>query len=137
MSGYICPDCKMFDIDLFTDESGEKKHRCKFCNWQGDPLPRIGLPLPQERAYRREQNTMKRQRKDNKLFFLRIYVKDPDTIIDDDDIWISLMEKLEIDTLDDPAYDPPYFFIKAKKRPSDRVIIYIKEIPGVLNITIY
>ena len=54
-----------------------------------------------------------------------------------DDLWIDLMQKLEINHLDDPAHEPPYFFIKAKKKPSDEIIKYIKKIPSVIDITIY
>jgi len=130
MSGPICPDCGMF-------ESNEKGTKCSFCNWKGDPLPRRSLALPELRAHGREQRRMRKLRSDNKLFFLRIYVKDPDTIIDDDNVWMKLMEKLEINTLDDPAHEPPYFFIKVKKKPTDEILDYIRDIPGVLKITIY
>ncbi len=134
MSDLICPDCKMFAIDSFTDKNGQKKHMCPFCNWQGEPLPRKTLSLPQLRSYRDEQRKMKIQKGKNKLFFLRTYVKSPDTIIANDDVWMDLMKKLEINHLDNPE---PYFFIKLKKQPSDEILNYIKAIPGVLSITIY
>ncbi len=67
MSGPICPDCNMFDIESFTDDKGRRKYRCTFCNWEGDPLPRKGLSIFQLKSYGREQKKMKMQRKENKL----------------------------------------------------------------------
>jgi len=135
MSGPICPDCKMFDITSFT-EKGKKKYRCTFCNWEGDPLPRIGLSVHQLRTYRKEQKKDIEQRKKGKLFFIRVYVEKAGDIMDVESVWMWLMETLKLEHLDDPGHEPPYFFFKVKEKPTEKIINHIKGFKGVISVRV-
>jgi hypothetical protein len=137
MSGPVCPDCSMFDIGSFTDDKGNKKNRCNFCKWEGDPLPRKQLYSEQMRSYAEEQRSMKKQRENGELFFVRIFVDDPEAIEDDLDLIEDLMDLLEIDTLDGPFHDPPYYFNIVRERPSDSTIQKIKTLKGIVDITVF
>jgi hypothetical protein len=137
MSGPICPDCGMFDIDPFVDVGGTKKNRCTFCGWEGEPLPRKILYTKQMRSYRDEHRMMKKQRDEGMLFFIRIYVDDPEKAEDDPDLYDDLLDLLDIDTLDGPYHDPPYFFIKTEKKISERTIKKIMRSPRIVNISIF
>ncbi len=136
MSGPICPDCEMFDIEEFKDDKGKKKNRCTFCKWEGDPLPRKQLNSEQIRSYAKEQRSMKKLREEGKLFFIRTYVDDPEAIEDDLDLLEDLMDLLDIDTLDGPFHEPPYYFNMVQGKPSDITIREIKALTGIVDITV-
>ena len=51
---------------------------------------------------------MEKKRKQGKLFFVRVYVDNPDVAIDNPDFDMDLMEILDIDTLDDVSNDEIY-----------------------------
>lgn len=137
MSGSICPDCGMFDIDSYKDENEKEMNRCTFCGWKGDPLPRKMLSSQQLRSYRDEHRIMKERRDKGRLFFMRIYIDDLEKAEDDPDLYDDIMELLGIDTLDEPDRDPPYFFIKTKKETPVRILNKIKSSPRIKNISIY
>lgn len=136
MSGPICPDCIMFDIEPYTDDSGNRRNRCTFCGWQGDALPRKSLSQEQLRSYGVEQRRMREQRDEGKLFFVRIFVESEDVLEEELDLCESLMEHLDLETLNGPYHDPPYFFNKVQKRPSKRILKRIMALPGVVDITV-
>jgi len=72
-----------------------------------------------------------------KLFFIRIYVDDPQKAEDDPDLYDDLMELLDIDTLDDPYRDPPYLLIRSDHEISDRTKKQIMRSHRVVNISIH
>ena len=137
MSGPICPDCTMFDIEPFVDENGTSKNKCTFCGWEGEPLPRKILSSQQQRSYRDEHRFMQKQREKGNLFFIRIYVDDPEKAEDDPDLYDDLMELLDIDTLDEPYRDPPYFLIRSDHEISDGTIKKIMKSPRIVNFSIH
>ena len=80
---------------------------------------------------------MREQREEGKLFFVRVFVESVDIIGDDLDLCESLMEHLDVDTLDGPYHDPPYYFNTVKKKPSKRTLKLIRALPGVVDITAF
>ncbi len=136
MSGLICPDCRMFDIESFSNDKGKKMNKCTFCGWQGDPLPRIALSSHQLHSYRDEQREMQKQKQEGTLCFIRLYVEDPEKFEDDLDGIEDLMDLLEIDTLDGPYHDPPYYFIMVNEEPSESTIQQMRDITGILDLRI-
>lgn len=92
----------------------------------------------------RKQRMLK-QKKEGKLFFLRIYFEEQE----EDDVTDQLMELLDLDSLeggkdipeyaalndfDDKTY--LYFFIEVHKKPDEEMIKKIKGLKGVFGIDI-
>ena len=79
---------------------------------------------------------MREQRDEGKLFFVRIFVESEDVLEKELDLCESLMELLDLDTLDGPYHDPPYYFNMVRKRPSKRTSKLIMALPGVVDVTV-
>jgi len=131
MNNRICPDCKSFDVASI----GNKKYRCDICNWQGYPLHKDDLSTFELKTYAKEQKVMKEERQKGKLFFILIYVKDIESL-DENDQWVNMMQWLGLKHLDDPQHDPPYYFIKVTKKPPEHTIVKIKALPGVIKVMV-
>ena len=79
---------------------------------------------------------MREQRDEGKLFFVRVFVEKEDLLEEDLDLCESLMEYLDVDTLDGPYHDPPYYFNAVNERPSKRTLKQIMGLPGVVDVTV-
>ena len=79
---------------------------------------------------------MREQRDEGKLFFVRVLVASEDVLEEELDLCDSLMEHLDVETLDGPYHDPPYYFNKVQKRPSKGTLKLIMALPGVVDVTV-
>ena len=73
MSSPVCPDCGLFDIEEFVEEK-KVFHRCTFCGWKGDPQPYEDRPPEVEEMLAKEHDKKRQARKEDKLFFIRVFI---------------------------------------------------------------
>ena len=128
MSGPICPDCGMFDIKI-----EDKKNSCRFCGWEGRPLPRKILSSEMLRDYGHRQRELRKKREECKLFFIRIYINNEDNV----ELDKQIMELLDLDTLDGPKEEGSYYFIELDHKPTEEQIKKIKSFKEVIDIKVF
>jgi len=105
---------------------------CDVCGWKGDPRPR---KIMYNWMYEEKRNATAEDialKKAGKLFFVRIYLVDPKVDIDE-----KLEELLNVENLGGPTRDPPRYLIRVSKKPTEETIKHIKELKGVIKVTVY
>ena len=125
MSGPMCPDCDMSDFE-------NNNTKCKFCGWEGKlRFDRKTLTREMSEYLSKKHAKMRQARKESKLYFVRVYVKDKEIRIVND-----LMKLLSMSSMSGVRGIPHYHFLQFDHEPTQKELDDFKSIDNVKEVIV-